>query len=36
MEIFVPCEQSEKNLETILVVNNTAKVLFEICQPTDV
>ena len=29
------CEKSEKNLETILVVNHTAKVLFKICQLID-
>jgi hypothetical protein len=35
MKTFLLCEQSEKNLETILVVNNTAKVLLKICQLMD-
>jgi hypothetical protein len=35
MESFVLCEKSEKNLETILRVNNTAKILFKICQLMD-
>ena len=35
METFVLCEQSKKKLETVEVFNNTADVLFHVCQLID-